>query len=244
MCLKCRKQVKAAVLLKKRILWSDRYLKVQRRKLLEEQNYNVEFDSNSCSNIEEILIITEPDDNEIKDEYVNCDVNENENTDSNFVETVGEEINEYGYSDKAQIGESKASCSPEETSISLRTNRPTGKVSKTLETNKSPENCPVCKKEYSNISLLKMHLRTHDGPVDCPLCGKSYKYRDCMNQHILHCHKSEGKPIVCHICGKTYKRRAVYNSHLKSHLNKKDAECSICGKKFHSSGEFVVCSVV
>ncbi|XP_071015431.1 zinc finger protein 664-like [Oncorhynchus clarkii lewisi] len=99
-----------------------------------------------------------------------------------------------------------------------------------------PHRCPVCRKCFLKISILKTHQRIHTGekPYCCNVCGKSFREKRTLTSHRL-THSGE-KPYQCKECGKCFSQKKILTIHMRTHTGEKPYQCKECGKCFTHSG--------
>ncbi|KAJ8392955.1 hypothetical protein AAFF_G00071590 [Aldrovandia affinis] len=93
----------------------------------------------------------------------------------------------------------------------------------------TPQECPQCRRTFSNPRYLHAHILSHSGQKQfhCEICGKTFTYQNNLRRHhILH---TGARPYMCDRCGKTF----TQSSHLKDHLRNHDKVFSwsrLCGR--------------
>ncbi|XP_061387724.1 zinc finger protein 37 [Musca vetustissima] len=96
--------------------------------------------------------------------------------------------------------------------------------------------CPVCKKDCSTESRLKLHMRQHLPEeeklvIPCPYCDRKFGQVGAMRQHVKGIHQ-ELKPYICDQCGRACKTLAALNEHQLVHTDECPFECNVCKKRF------------
>ncbi|XP_073822629.1 uncharacterized protein [Musca autumnalis] len=96
--------------------------------------------------------------------------------------------------------------------------------------------CPICQKDCSTRSRLKMHLRQHLPQeeklvVPCPFCDRKFGQVGAMRQHVRGIHQ-DIKPYICDQCGRACKTLAALNEHQLVHTDECPFECDVCKKRF------------
>ncbi|KXJ74871.1 hypothetical protein RP20_CCG012795 [Aedes albopictus] len=93
-----------------------------------------------------------------------------------------------------------------------------------------PFKCEKCPQSFMKENSLKSHLKLHDR-VDCPICKKNLSNVYNLKSHMSIMHSTEERQFICDVCGKEFKSRGAMDSHSVVHkeLTREDgARCEIC----------------
>lgn len=95
--------------------------------------------------------------------------------------------------------------------------------------------CPICKKTFAYLCILKDHMVQHTGakPYLCSACGKSFGHTASLTNHMK-THYSD-KPHKCDRCELSFHRRAHLVLHMRTHTGEKPFVCDVCGRDFAQS---------
>lgn len=95
--------------------------------------------------------------------------------------------------------------------------------------------CPICKKTFAYLCILKDHMVQHTGakPYLCSVCGKSFGHTASLTNHMK-THYSD-KPHKCDRCELSFHRRAHLVLHMRTHTGEKPFVCDVCGRDFAQS---------
>lgn len=88
-------------------------------------------------------------------------------------------------------------------------------------------------KWFSKRFRLKNHLIIHEENkklFKCDKCGNTYVSQGNLDRHIRHTH-NQLRPYVCTICGLGFSRSHSYIIHQAVHIEERNYECDICGKR-------------
>ncbi|XP_038871349.1 zinc finger protein 79-like [Salvelinus namaycush] len=98
-----------------------------------------------------------------------------------------------------------------------------------------PHRCPVCRKCFLKISILKTHQRIHTGekPYCCNVCGKCFSRMGHLTEH-MRTHTGE-KPYQCKECGKCFSRMRNLTVHMRTHTDERPYKCPMCVECFRSA---------
>ncbi|XP_064823910.1 zinc finger protein 892-like [Oncorhynchus masou masou] len=98
-----------------------------------------------------------------------------------------------------------------------------------------PHRCPVCRKCFLKISILKTHQRIHTGekPYCCNVCGKCFSRMGHLTEH-MRTHTGE-KPYQCKECSKCFSRMRNLTVHMRTHTDERPYKCPLCVECFRSA---------
>jgi len=101
-----------------------------------------------------------------------------------------------------------------------------------------PYLCTVCDKRFITKGHLKCHKQIHTtGKLySCSQCEKCFKTQHYLKQH-MNVHSSKYK---CAECGKCFSRNRELTEHRRSHSGEKLFECTVCSRRYTTSGSLVV----
>ncbi|KAL0274549.1 UNVERIFIED_CONTAM: hypothetical protein PYX00_002651 [Menopon gallinae] len=95
--------------------------------------------------------------------------------------------------------------------------------------------CPICKKCFAYLCILKDHMVQHTGakPFLCSACGKAFGHTASLSNHMK-THYSD-KPYKCDRCDLSFHRRSHLVLHMRTHTGEKPFVCEVCGRNFAQS---------
>ncbi|XP_069501990.1 zinc finger protein 84-like isoform X2 [Ambystoma mexicanum] len=101
-------------------------------------------------------------------------------------------------------------------------------------TGPKPHQCQFCDKSFNDKALLTVHLKTHTGesPYQCGKCQKTFTSQSLLIAHGLT--HSSGKPFQCKMCDKSFNGEALLLSHQRTHTGEKTYQCIQCKDNFSS----------
>ncbi|XP_040177540.1 oocyte zinc finger protein XlCOF7.1-like isoform X2 [Rana temporaria] len=116
--------------------------------------------------------------------------------------------------------------------LPLPTDSRDGEPVRCPEKGKAPHVCPLCKKCFSDKSVLRQHEKTHkrEMPYTCLECGKTFLHNSRFISH-RRIHTGE-RPFSCSKCGKSFVNKPDLVRHHRTHTGEKPFSCSDCGKRF------------
>ncbi|KAM5142148.1 uncharacterized protein ACMZJ9_016074 [Mantella aurantiaca] len=116
--------------------------------------------------------------------------------------------------------------------IPLRTDSRAAESLPCPEKGKDPHMCPLCKKCFSDKSVLRHHEKTHKREMryTCLECGKTFLHNSRFISH-RRIHTGE-RPFSCSKCGKSFVNKPDLVRHHRTHTGEKPFSCSDCGKRF------------
>ena len=100
--------------------------------------------------------------------------------------------------------------------------------------------CPECKEEFVNKSLLKIHHNSkHPTIVVCGYCGESMNQaslkRHEIRNHLESLDRERVKVFECNICPKLFANKFLIDKHMKMHSDPSMFECAKCKAVYGSS---------
>ncbi|KAL7648945.1 UNVERIFIED_CONTAM: hypothetical protein RMT77_000880 [Armadillidium vulgare] len=74
--------------------------------------------------------------------------------------------------------------------------------------------CPICRKSFAKVAILKRHHLAHFRPYNCHLCPRSFTRREVLAEHVLE-HNGADLRLPCPVCKMTIKRKRNLQAHIK-----------------------------
>uniref|UniRef100_A0A182VEH7 C2H2-type domain-containing protein n=1 Tax=Anopheles merus TaxID=30066 RepID=A0A182VEH7_ANOME len=169
------------------------------------ESYGEELPAGTAEESEEVIELTEPDNQLISDDY-SIDYGD----DSSSEEFTGN----LSSSDRDEY-------------------RAPAKKDATTPITETKHICEVCGNAFKSLNGLKAHLLVHSERRDhqCTICGHEFKQRRALVEHIES--KHERKTFPCKICGMPYSWKKGLQRHMNTHKgNTLKHVCKVCGKAF------------
>ncbi|EAA05372.6 AGAP004081-PA [Anopheles gambiae str. PEST] len=169
------------------------------------ESYGEELPAGTAEESEEVIELTEPDNQLISDDY-SIDYGD----DSSSEEFTGN-------LSSSNRGEYRAPV----------------KKDATTPITETKHICEVCGNAFKSLNGLKAHLLVHSERRDhqCTICGHEFKQRRALVEHIES--KHERKTFPCKICGMPYSWKKGLQRHMNTHKgNTLKHVCKVCGKAF------------
>ena len=116
---------------------------------------------------------------------------------------------------------------------------PLKKMSKRKSTSSKAHKCWMCKKKFSNLTILNHHKKSHQKrKFPCSYCSRLYSSKFNLNQHVRVRHKGLMYKCVIESCGKRFETHQGYVNHQKMHQLEFTRTCEVCGKGFMRKDHF------
>ncbi|KAK7072514.1 hypothetical protein SK128_018820 [Halocaridina rubra] len=74
--------------------------------------------------------------------------------------------------------------------------------------------CPICRKCFAKVAILKRHHLAHFRPYVCHICTRSFTRREVLAEHLLE-HNGADLRLPCPVCNMTIKRKRNLQAHIK-----------------------------
>ena len=106
------------------------------------------------------------------------------------------------------------------------------KIMKKMTNTKSPKQCTICGKTYTQAYYCQTHMLSHseNNPLTCVVCGRQFTSKGNLARHLLI--HSDAKPFTCDLCGQAFRQRSTLAQHRLVHTAIKENICKICGKRY------------
>ena len=106
------------------------------------------------------------------------------------------------------------------------------KVANPEQTNPERVMCPICKKDYKNEGVLKLHhydVHIMKSKFKCQNCSLSLASKSSLYSHMKHAHGN--KKFFCHPCGKSFSQNRLLSRHnISIHSSNNKGFCFQCQK--------------
>ena len=96
-----------------------------------------------------------------------------------------------------------------------------------------PLECNECGKRFLTNSALAGHIKSHALPTalyDCPICAREFEQISSLKDHVYE-HKENGI-FTCPHCEKTFPEYANIRKHIRAFHSEKRFNCNLCEKGF------------
>uniref|UniRef100_A0A182SJM4 C2H2-type domain-containing protein n=1 Tax=Anopheles maculatus TaxID=74869 RepID=A0A182SJM4_9DIPT len=98
--------------------------------------------------------------------------------------------------------------------------------------------CPACCKSFLTLAKLMWHRVKRFVPrkYPCKQCDKIFDKWIKLKMHVELEHNESPASFPCTQCGKSFIVRSRLKAHLKTHSDRKDHACDVCGASFNNKG--------